>query len=393
MSVSEPDRGPYLAFAVIAGSVIANIYFFQPILPLIVADLGAPVSSMGLIPGFTLAGFACGLATLVPLGDSVQRKTLVLAQIALAAVFALAFSLAPNFAALLAAAFGLGMVCCVPQQLVPFAAMLAPPATRGRAVGVVVSGIMIGLLAGRTVGGALSAVIGWRALFALDAAFMVALVGAAWWVLPRVKPMTDLSYGRLLASLPGLARAHPVLRRAMATQALAWVAFNAFWAALASMLQVSWGLGSFWAGAFGLVGLVGAVAASAGGRAADRVGSYRVLIFSFAMIAVAYLVMIAAPVSMIALVIGVIALDLGCQSALVANQTRVFALDPHAQGRLNTLYMVATFVGGSIGAALSGYAMAHYGWNGVVTLGFVAGALALGLHLLPISERCGGAYS
>ena len=381
--VPEPDRGPYLTFAVIAGSVIANIYFFQPILPRIVADLGAPESSMGLIPGFTLAGFACGLATLVPLGDSVQRKTLVITQIAFAALFALAFGAAPTFPALLAAAFGLGVVCCVPQQLVPFAAALARPESRGRAVGVVVSGIMFGLLAGRTVGGALSAVIGWRELFALDAAFMVALAGIAWRVLPRVKPATDLSYARLMASLPGLARAHPTLRRAMATQALAWVAFNDFWAALASMLQQSWGLGSFWAGAFGLVGLVGAVAASGGGRAADRIGSHRVLIFSFAMIALGYVAMAAATFSMVALVVGVIALDLGCQSALVANQTRVFALDPHAQGRLNTLYMVSTFVGGAIGAALSGYAYAHWGWNGVVALGLAAGVGALAVHLWP----------
>jgi predicted MFS family arabinose efflux permease len=343
--------------------------------------------SIGLITGFTLAGFAVGLATLVPLGDSMQRKTLVLAQIALAAVFALAFGLAPTFPALLAAAFGLGVVSCVPQQLVPFAATLAPPETRGRAVGMVVSGIMIGLLAGRTVGGALSAVIGWRYVFVIDAAFMVVLFGAAWRVLPNALPATDLSYGRLLASLPGLALTHPVLRRAMATQALAWVAFNAFWASLASLLEQSWGLGSFWAGAFGLVGLVGAVAATAGGRGSDRVGAYRVLIFSFAMIVFSYFVMYAAPFSMIALVIGVIALDLGCQSALVANQTRIFALDREAQGRLNTLFMVASFVAGAVGAALSGYCMAHYGWNGVSTLGAAAGLGALAVHLWPMKAR------
>jgi predicted MFS family arabinose efflux permease len=384
-SSQKAASGPYLAFAVIAGSVVANIYFFQPILPLIASDLGAPEASIGLIPGFTLAGFACGLAMLVPLGDSVQRKTLVLIQIALAAVFALAFGLAPNFPALLAAAFGLGVVSCVPQQLTPFAAALAPPEMRGRAVGIVVSGIMIGLLAGRTVGGALSAVIGWRDVFVIDSAFMVVLLAVAWRVLPSVKPATDLSYGRLLASLPGLVIRHPLLRRAMATQALAWIAFNAFWASLASLLAQSYGLGSFWAGAFGLVGLVGALAASAGGRASDRLGSKRVLYFSFVMIALSYVVMFAAPASMLALVVGVIVLDLGCQSALVANQTRIFALDPHAQGRLNTLYMVASFVGGAIGAALSGYCMARWGWNGVATLGLAAGLAALGLHALPVS--------
>lgn len=369
----------------IAGSVVANIYFAQPILPRIAAELGAPPESVGLIPGFTLAGFSCGLAMLVPLGDSVERRTLVLAQIALAALFALGFGFAPNFATLLAAGFGLGMVSCVPQQLVPFAVALAPAERRGQAVGVVVSGIMFGLLGGRAVGGALSAVISWRYVFALDAAFMAVLFGVAWRLLPSVKPATNLSYPRLLASLPGLALKHPLVRRAMATQALAWVAFNAFWASLASMLAGSWGLGSFFAGAFGLVGLVGALAASLGGRAADRLGSHHVLIFSFASIAIAYLVMFWAPVSMIALVAGVILLDLGCQSSLVANQTRVFALDLQAQGRLNTLYMTSTFVGGAGGAALSGYCMARFGWNGVAALGLAAGAAALALHLAPLA--------
>ena len=151
------------------------------------------------------------------------------------------------------------------------------------------------------------------------------------------------------------------------------------------MLAGSWGLGSFFAGAFGLVGLVGALAASLGGRAADRLGSHHVLIFSFASIAIAYLVMFWAPVSMIALVAGVILLDLGCQSSLVANQTRVFALDLQAQGRLNTLYMTSTFVGGAGGAALSGYCMARFGWNGVAALGLAAGAAALALHLAPLA--------
>lgn len=386
-SPSKAASGRFVAFAVIAGSVVANIYFAQPILPRIAAELGAPAESVGLIPGFTLAGFSCGLAMLVPLGDSVERRILVLAQIALAALFALGFGLAPNFATLLAAGFGLGMVSCVPQQLVPFAAALAPAERRGQAVG-----IMFGLLGGRAVGGALSALIGWRSVFAIDAAFMTLLFAVAWRLLPSVKPVTNLSYVRLLASLPALALTHPLLRRAMATQTLAWVAFNAFWASLASMLAGSWGLGSFWAGMFGLVGLVGALAASVGGRASDRFGSHRVLIFSFASIAFAYLAMFAAPFSMVALIFGVIVLDLGCQSSLVANQTRVFALDLHAQGRLNTLYMTSIFVGGAGGAALSGYCMGRFGWSGVATLGFVAGTAALALHLAPL-PRClrGGA--
>ena len=366
--------------AIVAGAVVANIYFSQPMLPLIAADLGVPQGSIGLIPGLSLAGFALGLATLVPLGDRIDRKRLVLAQIGLAGLFAAAAALAPNFPALLAACLGLGFVSCVPQQLVPFAASLAHPLERGRAVGTVVSGIMMGLLLGRTVGGALSAVMGWRIVFAIAALFMAVMGAVTAYVLPNGRPTTDLPYFKLMASLGPLLRDHAPLRRAMATQALLWVAFNAFWANLASLLSQSWSLGPFWAGAFGLVGLIGAFAATLGGRGADRIGPMRVLAFSIATVTISYLVMFAAPFSMVALIAGVVLLDLGCQSALVSNQTRVFGLDPKAQGRVNTLYMTATFLGGAAGASLSGWLMARYGWSGVAGLGCAAGLAAGAVH-------------
>jgi len=374
-------RGKILAMAFVAGSVVANIYFGQPMLPLIAADLHIPAGSIGLIPGFTLAGFALGIALLVPLGDRFDRKELVLIQIGLAGVFAALTALAPNLPVLLAASLGLGMMSCVPQQLVPFAAAMSPPAERGRSVGTVVSGIMIGLLLGRTVGGALSALASWRPVFAFAAVFM-ALAGAMTaYVLPNGRPTTDLTYGRLLASLGPLLRDHAPLRRAMATQALLWVAFNAFWANLATLLiQSPLHLGPFWAGAFGLVGMIGALAATLGGRAADRVGPLRVLSFSIALVTLSYVVMFAAPTTIWAAIFGVILLDLGCQSALVANQTRIFGLDLKAQGRINTLYMTATFLGGAAGAALSGWLMARYGWAGVASLGCAAGLAAGAVH-------------
>jgi predicted MFS family arabinose efflux permease len=282
----------------------------------------------------------------VPLGDRFDRKTLVLVQIGFAGMFALVASLAPRLPVLLAASFGLGLVSCVPQQLVPFAATMSPADERGRSVGTVVSGIMMGLLLGRTVGGALSSLSGWRPVFAAAAAFMAVMAGVAAYVLPHGRPSTNLPYGRLLASMWPLLRDHRALRRAMLTQALIWVAFNAFWANLASMLADDWRLGPFWAGGFGLVGLVGALAAGAGGRAADRIGPMRVLAFSIAMVTLSYFMMFAAPVSMPLLILAVILLDLGCQSALVSNQTRIFALDLHAQGRLNTLYMTVVHVRG-----------------------------------------------
>jgi predicted MFS family arabinose efflux permease len=374
-------RAKILAMAFVAGAVVTNIYYNQPMLPLIAADLGVSQGSIGLIPGFTLAGFAFGLLTLLPLGDRFDRKRLVLIQIGLASVFALLSAAAPDLPTLLATSFGLGMVCCVPQQLVPFAAAMSPPAERGRSVGAVVGGIMIGLLLGRTVGGAVSAAAGWRAVFGMAAVFMAMIGCATAYLLPPGRPTSDLSYGRLLASLWPLVRDHGTLRRAMATQALLWVGFNAFWANLATLLaQSPWHLGSFWAGAFGLVGVVGALGATFGGRWSDRVGPRRVVLFAVATVTLAYVVMFAAQGSMLALILGVILLDLGCQSGLVSNQTLVFAIDPKAQGRINTLFMTTIFLGGACGAAVSGWLMSRYGWTGVAALGCAAGLAAGAVH-------------
>jgi predicted MFS family arabinose efflux permease len=374
-------RGKILGMAFVAGAVVTNIYFNQPMLPLIAADLHIPEGSIGLIPGFTLAGFALGLMTLVPLGDRHDRRRIVLAQIGFAALFALISALSPNLPVLLAASLGLGLCSCVPQQLTPFAAAMSPPAERGQAVGTVVGGIMVGLLMGRVIGGAFSALAGWRPVFVLAAAFMVALGVLAARILPAGEPTSDLDYARLIASLWPLARDHRALRLAMATQALIWIAFNAFWASLATLLaRPPYLLGPFWAGAFGLVGLVGALAANFGGRAADRVGPMRVIGFSIAAVTLSYLAMFAGSVSIAALIVGVIGLDLGCQSSLVANQSRVFGLDPSARGRINTLYMTATFLGGAVGASLSGWLMSRYGWTGVACLGCAAGLAAGAIH-------------
>jgi len=386
-------RGQILAMAFTAGAVVANIYFSQPMLPLIAQSLHAPASAIGLIPACNLAGFAAGLALLVPLGDRYDRKRIVLAQIAFAGLFAVLAALAPNLPVLLAASLGLGFVSCAPQQMAPFAASMAAPFERGRAVGTVVSGIMFGLLTGRVVGGALSAVVGWRLVFGFAALFMALAFVMTARLLPRGRPTSNLSYGRLIASLWPLFRDHPALRNAIASQTLLWVAFNAFWASLASLLAQSWGLGPFFAGAFGLVGVAGALAASAGGRAADRMGPLRVLAFGVLCVALAYVALALASASLAALVVGVVLLDLGCQSALVSNQTRVFALDPTAQGRLNTLFMVSIFLGGAAGAALSGVLMAHVGWSGVVAEGLVATALAGLAHARAFQSSAASARS
>ena len=379
---TSAPRGKILMMAVIAGAVITNIYCTQPILPLIQSGLGVDLAAVNLVAGAALLGFATGLALLLPLGDRYERRTLVLGQIALAFACALAAALAPGIWPLIGASFGLGIVSCVPQQLVPLAASMSPPGERGRSVGTVVSGIMVGILLGRTVAGVVGEAWGWRAVYAMEAAFMVPVWIAAAALLPRGKASTELSYARLLATLWPLARDHRPLREAMLIQALLWACFNAFWVNLASLLANGpWQLGSAWAGAFGIIGAAGALAATLGGRATDRLGSRAVIGLSIAIVTLSYLLLAGAASALGLLVFGVIVRDIGVQAALVANQTRAFAVDPSAQGRINSLYMTATFIGGAAGVALSGWLMQRFGWTGVAVLGVALGLLAGMIHL------------
>jgi len=375
------SRSKILMMAIIAGAVITNIYCTQPILPLIAADMDVNLATVDLVAGAALLGFAVGLALLLPLGDRFDRRKLVLGQIIGAFLFAAAAALAPGIWALIAASFGLGIVSCVPQQLVPFAAVMSLPGDRGRSVGTVVSGIMVGILLGRTISGVVGSAYGWRAVYGVEAAFMIPVWIAAAMLLPRGVPSTNLSYGRLLASLWPLARDHRPIRESMIVQALLWACFNAFWVNLAALLANGpWHLGSAWAGGFGIIGAAGALAASLGGRATDKRGPRSVVAASIGIVTAAFLLLAGAESSLALLVIGVIVLDIGVQSGLVSNQTRAFAVDPKAQGRINSLYMTATFSGGALGVVISGWLMTRYGWSGIVIFGIVLGLVAALVH-------------
>ena len=388
------SRAKIVMMAIIAGAVITNIYCTQPILPLIKAGFGVDLTTVDLVAAAALLGFSTGLALLLPLGDRFDRRKLVLGQIALAFFFGIAAAVSPSIWTLIAASFGLGIVSCVPQQLVPFAAVMSHPHQRGRSVGTVVSCIMVGILLGRTVAGVVGATYGWRAVYGLEAAFMVPVFVAAATLLPRGVPSTNLSYGRLLASLWPLARDHRPIRESMMVQALLWACFNAFWVNLAALLATGpWHLGSAWAGGFGIIGAAGAFAASLGGHISDRRGARHVVGLSIGTVTLAYLLLSGANSSLALLVIGVIVLDIGVQAGLVSNQTRAFAVDPKAQGRINSLYMTATFFGGAIGTVVSGWLMSRFGWTGIVAFGIALGLVAAAIHWIAASGKTAASHT
>ena len=368
------------AMAAAAGFAAANVWYNQPMLGLIARDLHARAGQIAMIPTATQVGFAGGILLLLPLGDRMDRRTLILRQLVWLALALVAAALAPGAPALIAASVAVGAGACIAQQIVPFAAELAAPAARGRAVGAVMSGLFTGILLGRVVSGAVAEHFGWRAMFAL-AALLAVLVGAMLaGVLPRSRPSVSTSYGRLLWSVVDLARRHGALRRAALVQAGLFGSFSAFWSVLALKLQAPpLLLGSDVAGLFGVLGVAGILAASVAGRLADRRGPWVVVGGGILITAASWPVFAFLP-GLAGLIVGLILLDLGVQAAQIGNQTVIYALAPDARGRVNTFFMTVMFVGGALGSGAAGAAWLFAGWWAVCAVGLVFPVLSLAVH-------------
>ena len=382
LAEAPPGLAPRLlaAMAVAAGVVAANVWYNQPMLGLIARDLHASSGQVAMIPTATQIGFGIGILLLLPLGDRMDRRRLILRQFAGLTLALVAASLAPGATALILASVVVGASACIAQQIVPFAAELAAPALRGRAVGTVMSGLFTGILLGRVLSGSVAEHFGWRAMFGV-AAVLAVLVGAMLAaVLPHSCPSVSTSYGRLLWSVVELARRHAPLRRASLTQAGLFGSFSAFWSVLALKLQAPpLSLGSDVAGLFGVLGAAGIVAASVAGRLADRHGA-RIVVGGGIVVAAACWPVFAFVPGLAGLIGGLILLDLGVQAAQIGNQTVIYALAPDARGRVNTMFMTIMFVGGALGSAAAGAAWLLAGWRAVCAVGLAFAAASLLVH-------------
>lgn len=384
---AETLPGP-LVFTLAAGAglSVASIYYSQPMLDIIGKQFSVGVGAVGMVPMLTQMGYALGILLLAPLGDRHDRRAIILIKGLLLVAALLLCGFSGGLDALLIASFATGLTATVAQDIVPASAALAPERSRGKTVGTVMTGLLVGILLSRVVSGVVAEYFGWRAMYWLAAALVLLISLALWRVLPRFTPGTSVSYPRLLLSLAHLWRHHQTLRRAALAQGLLSVGFSAFWSTLALMLSDRFHLDSAVAGAFGLAGAAGAMAAPLAGSVADRIGPARVTIVGAGLVTVSFALMfllpaLPLPAQLALIVLSTIGFDLGVQATLVAHQTLVYSLAPEARSRLNALLFTVVFIGMATGAALGSLALARWGWNGVVTLATLAGAASFALRL------------
>jgi len=368
--------------AVAAGLSVANIYYNQSMLGVLARQFGVSASAVSIIPVLSQIGYAFGILFLSPLGDRFERKGLILNTLLALAVALAGTALAPSLTGFAVASFITGVLATVTQQLVPMAVHLAPARERGKVIGIVTGGVLLGILLARTVSGYVTDHLDWRVMFWIAAGLMLVLAGILAVLLPRVSPTTQVSYPQLLKSLWHLLRTHRVLRQAALVQALVFAAFLAFWSDLALLFQQApYHLGGTAVGMIGVVGAGGALVAPIAGRFADRRGPAVVVSLGAALVVLSFAIFGLLQGSMIALVAGVIIMDLAVQSSQVSNQARVYALDPAARSRLNTVFMTAMFCGGAVGAGAGGIAFQSMGWTGTCLFGGGAALLALCVSL------------
>ncbi|WP_223588584.1 MFS transporter [Pseudomonas sp. A-R-19] len=383
-----PGLSPALTFlfSVASALAVANVYFAQPLLDSMARSLGVASSMIGVVVTATQVGYALGLLFIVPLGDLLNRKGLILTQALLSAVALAGVGAAQQWLTLLGAMIVVGLLAVMVQVLVACTAALATPSQRGQAVGTVTSGIVLGILLARFTSGLIADLAGWRAVYFVSSGLILILAAVFWKTLPPVvSPHNRYTYPALIRSLFTLFMTEPVLRIRGLLALLIFAAFSVLWTSMVLPLSAPpLALSHTLIGMFGLAGVAGALAARRAGRWADQGLGQRVTGISLAILTLSWLPIAFAQASLIALVCGVILLDFAVQAVHVTNQSLVFAARPDAQSRMVAAYMCFYSVGSAVGAAAATQVYALWGWIAVSLLGASISAMALAVWFLTL---------
>ncbi|MEK3687985.1 MFS transporter [Paenibacillus sp. FSL R10-2736] len=373
------SRSVALLFAIACGLAVANIYYAQPLLDAISQEFGITHSSVGLVITITQVCYALGLLLLVPLGDLLNRRWLIAGQMLISVLALIVVGTASTSRILFIAIAAVGLLAVVTQTLVAFAATLADPAERGRTLGVVTSGIVIGILLARTFAGVLTDIAGWRSVYLVSAGLTLIMAGVLFRVLPKDEPSREaLSYLQLLRSLFTLFAQERILRIRAVLALLIFTAFSILWTSLVLPLSAPpLSLSHSAIGAFGLAGVAGALAAARAGRLADRGLGQKTTGAALTLLLLSWLPISYTQHSLPALIAGIILLDLAVQAVHVTNQSMILNLHPEARSRLTAGYMIFYSIGSATGSIASTSIYAYSGWNGVCLLGAIVSALAL----------------
>ncbi|MFF7058109.1 MFS transporter [Achromobacter spanius] len=380
---SNNTNATLILMAICSGLGVANVYYLQPSLPLIQAEFGVSGEAVGWLPTITQISYALGMFLLAPLGDVVNRRKLVLVKACLLLVGLIVAGSAHTLTTLIAASAMVGVLGSLGQDFIPAAAAMASRGGRGKAVGIVTTGLLAGILLSRTLGGWVSDAVGWRDMQYVAAALVLLLFAISWRILPDAAPQSRSGYASLLFSLWTLWRKHRALRLSLLTQALLAATLGAFWSCLAMVLAASpFHAGAAVAGSFGIAGAMGAIAAPAFGKLADTRGPLVAIRAGCILVVIAFLGLALLPASYWALAVGAVIFDLGVQAGLVSHQAMVGALDHQARSRTNGLLMTGAMIGMAVGAAGGSLAWSEGGALGLFGFAATAGALALGISFL-----------
>ncbi len=368
--VPQLTKGLVLLFALAAGVSVANLYYNQPLLAEIAETFKISFKEVGLLSTYTQLGYALGIFLFVPLGDIIIKRKIILILISLVTISLLGVAVAPNVHLLYIFCFTVGLTTGIPQLIVPLAAQLSEPEKRGKVIGTIASTMLIGILMARTVSGSIGFWFGWRYMFVLAALMMSVLGVILYFKLPQTISDEKLSYGQLLKSLLTITIKYKKLRKAAFTGAMMFGAFSVFWTTITFLLESPlFGMNSNQIGMFGLVGAFGAIGTRFIGGLNDKVKSSHIILACIFLALISYSLLGLSILNVGIIIVAIVALDFGVQGTMVSNQTVIISLNTTERSRLNTIYIVANFIGGAVGSAIGSVTWDMYGWNGVCVVG------------------------